>query len=135
MSDLGTEVSLQTQRAASLCGTDHHLPRIRTSNEFLHVLWTSKYLKYALEKNPKTGNDYNIPLFYVLYKLHKLPAVRIKALQNDITLDIPTRPIGANFNWITQPFALFIAKFLQPLIKQTPEFTLARSAPLPRVCS
>eukprot|EP01048_Picozoa_sp_COSAG05_P010525 COSAG05_NODE_932_length_6542_cov_8.110818_2_plen_139_part_00 len=63
-----------------------------------------------------------MPLFYVLYKLHKLSEADIKILQRDYTRNVPTRPIGANFCWATQPLALFAAKLLQPYVRRTAEY-------------
>ena len=59
------------------CGKDALLPLLRNFNAELPNWLTKKYLKYALEKNPKSGSKYRVPFFYVLYKLHKLSPLEL----------------------------------------------------------
>ena len=85
--------------------------------------WLLNYLRKSIDRNPKKGTEYKVPTFYVLYKLHKLFISRIAELCTNPLLDLPTRPVTANFCWCTQFLAVFVAKTLQPLVKRLPEFT------------
>jgi hypothetical protein len=85
--------------------------------------WLLNYLRKSIDRNPKKGTEYKVPTFYVLYKLHKLSISRIAELCTNPLLDLPTRPVTANFCWCTQFLAVFVAKTLQPLVKRLPEFT------------
>jgi hypothetical protein len=85
--------------------------------------WINSYLTEACSRHPKSFSDYSVPFFYVLYKIHKLSAADIRSLRLSLAHDVDVRPITANFCWLTQPFALFVAKFLLPYVQGLPEFT------------
>ena len=51
-----------------------------------------------IEQNPKTGEEYTLPLFRLTIKVHKTPP--------------EGRPVTANHNWITQPLAELVAHLL-----------------------
>ena len=84
--------------------------------------WLLQYLSKALVKDPATATAYAVPLFYVLYKIHKLNERLMRLLREDYARDVPTRPVSANFCWCTQPFAKFAAKMLLPYVRRTAEY-------------
>ena len=86
-------------------------------------LWLKTFLESALTRHPTTFADYKVPGCYVLYKLHKLSTQEIFALRKDPTANCPTRMISANWCWVTQPFALYVAKQLRTMVVQLPEYT------------
>jgi hypothetical protein len=84
--------------------------------------WFKKFLDSATRWNARDKVIFAVPLMYLLYKVHKLSTAAIRCITMDVTLDVPTRPVSANFCWSTQPIAAAIAKLLTPYRKRLPEY-------------
>ena len=84
--------------------------------------WFLKFIRSAIVWNAGKKLHFTVPMMYLVYKMHKLSAAEIAMLVNDVLLDVPTRPISANYCWATQPIAVALAKILMPYVRRTAEF-------------
>ena len=84
--------------------------------------WFLKFIRSAIVWNAGKKLRFTVPMMYLVYKMHKLSAAEIAMLVHDVLLDVPTRPISANYCWATQPIAVALAKILMPYVRRTAEF-------------